>query len=390
MRPLRLVVGALALLPVLSMAQEAAPSPAPLRLLDLSKDESRRVVVDREPGQYLGHVSTLLLDDNKTILAVYPKGHGKGQIVYKRSPDGGLTWSDRLPTPASWATSKEIPTLFKTVDRMGIHRLLLFTGRMTSFPNETIRLSTSDDEGATWGELQSIGNFGGVAAMSSVVPLNNGSYMALFHDEAKFTDMPEAKLGQESRVFKTLSDDGGLTWSAPTVIARIPDAFPCEPCGIRSPDGKEIAVLMRENTRKFNSFVMFSRDEGVTWTTPRELPASLTGDRHVAKYTPDGRLFISFRDTSRTSKTRGNWVAWVGTYDDIAKGRDGQYRVLLMRDTKGYDCGYSGVEVLPDATVVATTYGRWTAGEEPYIISVRLKLAELDALAAQPPAPSSP
>lgn len=75
-------------------------------LLDLSGQADRQVVVDREAGQYLGHPTTALLEDGKTILCVYPKGHGKGAIVYKRSTDGGKTWSDRLPTPKSWATSR--------------------------------------------------------------------------------------------------------------------------------------------------------------------------------------------------------------------------------------------------------------------------------------------
>ena len=29
--------------------------------------------------------------------------------MYKRSTDGGMTWSDRLPTPENWATSREVP-----------------------------------------------------------------------------------------------------------------------------------------------------------------------------------------------------------------------------------------------------------------------------------------
>ena len=68
-------------------------------VVDLAGDTARQVVVDREPGQYLGHPTTVLLEDGKTILCVYPKGHGRGAIVYKRSPDGGRTWSERLPTP---------------------------------------------------------------------------------------------------------------------------------------------------------------------------------------------------------------------------------------------------------------------------------------------------
>ena len=155
----------------------------------------------------------------------------------------------------------------------------------------------------------------------------------------------------------------------------------CEPGIIRSPDGKQLCVLLRENSRRKNSFVIFSNDEGNTWTKPRELPAALTGDRHTGKYTANGRLFISFRDLTHESTTKGDWVAWVGTYDDIVKGREGQYRVRLMDNTKGADCAYPPVEVLPDDTIVTTTYGHWTKGESPYIVSVRLKLSELDAMA---------
>ena len=38
-------------------------------------------------------IGKVLLEDGRTILCVYPKGHGRGGIVYKRSTDGGLTWS---------------------------------------------------------------------------------------------------------------------------------------------------------------------------------------------------------------------------------------------------------------------------------------------------------
>ncbi len=133
----------------------------------------------------------------------------------------------------------------------------------------------------------------------------------------------------------------------------------------RSPDGKQIAVLLRENSRKLNSFVIFSDDEGETWSQPRELPGALTGDRHQGTYTADGRLFISFRDMTHDSPTRGDWVAWVGTYDDIVAGREGQYRVRLMDNTKGADCAYPGVIRLPDDTIVTTTYGHWTKDQSP-------------------------
>ena len=364
--------------------------------VDISAERNRQVIVDREPGQYLGHPTTVLLEDGRTILVVYPKGHGRGAIVYKRSPDGGQTWSDRLPTPKSWATSLEVPTLHRVVDAAGRKRIIMFSGL---YP---IRMAVTEDDGANWSELKPIGRFGGVVTMASVIDLKTGPghYLAFFHDDGRFI-----RGGDETRytvksphsvhtspaakawrfwVYTTLSQDGGLTWSVPAPIAMLPDANLCEPGALRSPDGKQIAVLLRENSRSYNSFVIFSNDEGLTWTVPHELPASLTGDRHTAKYAPDGRLFISFRDTTHVSPTKGDWVGWVGTYDDIVKGREGQYRVRIMHNTKGADCTYPGVELLPDGTFVTTTYGHWTEGELAYVVSVRFKLPELDAKAVPP------
>jgi hypothetical protein len=50
-----------------------------------------------------------------------------------------------------------------------------------------------------------------------------------------------------------------------------------------------------------------------------------------------------------------------------------------MDNTKGADCAYPPVEILPDGTFVTTTYGHWEEGKEPYIVSVRFKLEELDS-----------
>ena len=346
-------------------------------IVDISGEEERQVIVDREKGQYLGHPTTLLLEDNKTMLIVFPKGHGRGPIVYKRSNDTGLTWSERLPTPKSWETSLEVPTLHRVVDANGKKRIIMFSGL------HPIRMAVTEDDGAVRSELAPIGNFGGIVTMGTVIDLKTpGHYLAFFHDDGRYIRGALAKAWR-FWVYTTLSKDGGLTWSAPTPIAMLPDANLCEPGALRSPDGKQIAVLLRENSRKFNSFVIFSNDEGQTWTEPKELPAALTGDRHVAKYTPDGRLFISFRDTTHVSPTRGDWVGWVGKYEDIVNGSEGQNRVRIMDNTKGADCTYPGIEVLPDGTIVTTTYGHWSEGEAPYLVSVRFKLSELDAKVAK-------
>ena len=350
-------------------------------LIDLSAETQRQVIVDREPGQYLGHPTTVLLEDKKTIITVYPKGHGRGAIQMKRSADGGLTWSERLPTPKSWETSLETPTIHRVVDRKGKKRLIVFSGL---YP---IRMSVSEDDGKSWSELTPIGDFGGIVAMGSVERLKNGDYVALFHDDGRFF-RKDGKRSEFMTLYQTISKDGGLTWGEPQELFKSDQIHLCEPGVIRSPNGKQLAMLLRENRRARNSYVMFSSDEAKTWSKPVELPGALTGDRHTGKYAPDGRLFISFRDTTLESPTKGDWVAWVGRYEDIANQREGQYRVRLMDNHKNKsgwdaDCAYPGVEVLPDGTFVTTTYGHWIEGEMPYVVSVRLKLAELDSKAKQ-------
>lgn len=351
-----------------------------LRKIDLNGDTKRQVVVDREAGQYLGHPTTCLLEDGRTMLCVYPKGHGRGAIVYKRSTDGGLTWSERLPTPESWATSKEVPTLHRVIGPDGKKRIIMWSGLYPA------RLAVTEDDGAHWSELKPVGDWGGIVVMGFVEGLKTGpgNYLAMFHDDGRFFTKNSVKTNL-FKLYKTFSTDGGLTWSYPEVVYQSDEVNLCEPGCIRSPDGKTMAVLLRENARKKNSHVIFSSDEGKSWTEPREVPITLTGDRHTGKYGPDGRLFISFRritpkSAQPKSEFEGDWVGWVGTWEDIEKGRPGEYVVRLKDNTKGADTAYPGVEVLPDGTIVTTTYGHWVSGEEPYILSVRLKLAELDAM----------
>ena len=352
---------------------ERMPRGYSIPIADLNDREDLHVVVDREDGQYLGHPTTVLLEDGRTMIAVYPKGHGRGAVVMKRSTDGGQTWSDRLPTPTSWGTSLEVPTIYRVVDAAGVRRLIMFSGL---YP---VRMAVSEDDGATWGELEPVGDWGGIVVMADCVPLKTpGRYLAMFHDDGRFLTEGGESTGTMT-LYKTFSD-GGLTWGPPEPILSCSDVHLCEPGMVRSPDGGQLAVLLRENRRVANSHVIFSDDEGATFTDSVELPGALTGDRHQGLYLPDGRLLLSFRDTTHESPTQGDWVGWVGTYDDIASRRQGQYRIRFKDNLKGGDCAYPAMEVLPDGTIVATTYGHWDEDAEPYILAVRFKIEQTDAL----------
>ena len=59
------------------------------------------------------------------------------------------------------------------------------------------------------------------------------------------------------------------------------------------------------------------------------------------------------------------------------------FRLKETKETRqlnaAHDCGYAGIEILPDGTIVTTSYGRFTPGEPNYVVSVRLHPEELDA-----------
>jgi hypothetical protein len=235
----------------------------------------------------------------------------------------------------------------------------------------------SDDGGRTWTPMTCTG-LTAVMPFCAIEPVDGGKRLLGMTNIRRPGETVEKR---SNVVAQSYSADGGLTWAGPwEVVLDIPGAVPCEPWLIRSPDGRQLLCIMRENNRSYNAWMMTSDDDGRTWSKARQLPAALSGDRHASRYTADGRLFIAFRDTAQQSPTRNHFVGWVGTYDDIVSGREGQYRVKLLHSHAGSDCGYAAVERLADDTLIATTYVKYRPGPEKHsVVSVRLKLDALDA-----------
>jgi hypothetical protein len=328
------------------------------------------------------HPHMLLMPDGRTVFATWTFTHGGIGVYMKRSDDGGRTWSELLKVPENWSTTNNCPTVHRLVDPQGKSRLVVFARGDRLTERGTFVHSISEDGGKTWSPMQPAG-FRGVVAPMTVMPVEglDGKYRTWTHERGN--------------VLQCESTDGGLTWSKqtkPVDKGQFPDSFPCEPEVIRSPDGKQLLMLMRENKRRYNSLWAVSDDEGKTWSKPKELPAALTGDRHTAVYAADGRLVVMFRTRRPVPRSEANhekggipvWgsgktTAWVGTYEDIIEGREGQYLVSLL----GYG-GYSKLQRLPDGTILGITYCRYPYQEEggSSIVTTRFKLEETDALLA--------
>jgi hypothetical protein len=336
--------------------------------IDLSKDTSHQTVVAAGTEEvYQGHPTTTKLADD-SILAVWCVNHGGHAGPMAKSVDGGKSWTriDELMPKGYWH-HQNCPSIYKMKDPAGKERIWVFSAATPNRAGPPMPSIMSEDNGASWKEMPPLGEkFRCVMTFSSMVLLKDGSYLGLFHRG------PDGKDRAPLEVVQSISKDGGFSWSDPHVVCKVEGKNPCEPFVFRSPDGKELCCVMRENTHKGCSLMMFSQDEGQTWSTAVNTSWSLTGDRHQGRYLQDGRLVIVFRDTAPKSPTIGHFVAWVGTYADIKARKEGQCRVKLLHNYAGWDCGYPGIELMKDGTIVATTYIKyWNDKRKNSVVSVR-------------------
>lgn len=394
---------------VISNSSFAEPEPRrdfSIPVLDLAREDALFSTVERRET-YLGHPSTVLLRDGKTLLVAYPDGHGRGNLILRRSTDAGGSWQ---PVEIAAQRVEETPILYRLDLPGGGERVLLVTCQ----PGKSLlEWMWSDDCGSTWSARQQWkleGTRGIIVALASLWPVPGGEpkWRGVFHD-ANFdnytVDLQLDRTGGGSPACR-FSGLRRLSYATPDGLANAHRAGLCEAGLVTRGDGKRMALLFRPEKRLTNSMVSFSDDFGLTWTDPRELPGAYTGHRHESVNLPDGRIMVFMRDYSPLHKgnaTHGDWVAWVGTFSDIEQGCEGQYRIRLRRNYGNStnsnigDCGYTGVELLPGGRVLAITYGHWELapgakhpnhpdgrGKPPYILQALLDLAQLDRWVKDP------
>ena len=398
-----------------------------ISLLDISADTARHTVVAAGTEEvYQGHPTTVLTRTGK-LLCVWCVGHGGPCGPGAESLDGGHTWTridDRFPA-AYAATHQNCPTLQKMTLPDGRERLLVFSAKRitTEYTEHTesrfanarttcpLGIVYSDDDGLSWRESPPV-HLCSVMPPTGFLPLRDGS-VALFGQIRRNPKVATDHPTDDQVVWMSTSRDG-LSWSEPRIVAAAPEKNLCEPCALRSPDGREIALLLRENRHAGCSMMCFSSDEGQTWSAPTDTAPELTGDRHEGVVLPDGRLFIAFRDRMPTpcrsadgssmegmrpsgrvlstrlkaaspieiekdgsfaTSTYGHYVAWVGTWDDLRHARPGLCRIKLLHSYAGDerfpnpsfvgDTGYSGVELLVGTAPRAVRNGRAVGASLP-------------------------
>ena len=360
-------------------------------VIDLTGDTVRdSVVAEGTATVYQGHPTTVTTEDGR-IIVVWCTPHGGHCGPAAESSDGGRTWTridDRFP--AGYSRHVNCPSIYRLVGPDGKSRLWVWSeAKMRDTDGATDYQSCrfdatrsmpsvmSEDDGLTWQEVAPLGEkFLCVMAFTSIVRLKDGSYLGVFHTGA------ECGMKNPRRVWQSITTDGGFTWSDPELICYAANREACEPYVFRSPDGNELCCLMRDEKHNGRSMMIFSQNEGQTWTSPVDTPWGLTGDRHQGVTLPDGRLVIAFRDRALESTTAGDFVAWVGTYEELRTCTVGDsYRLRLLRSYDGVDCGYPGIELVSaeEEMITATTYIKyWNDSRKQSVVAKRFSIAEVE------------
>lgn len=336
------------------------------------------------PRQYLGQPDMIYIEEINKLILVYPVGHGKGPIVLRESMDFGLTWKEKMDVPRSWGNSYETPTIYQLKFRNGERKIILISGlpNWSNNQNGGWQTSISDDDGQSWSEFKlhhsKLANGEqnwSTVAMSSLIQLKNEAgefidrWLAVYHNEGFIN----------YKSYLTFDGDGKEIWSEPYPYLNNDVALEkklqiCEVALFRSPDEEYIWALGRTQSHLYPSVKFYSEDEGISWSQPEFVVGALNGERHKVIYSRElQKYIITFReiklDVNQSTIIEeddwlaGDWLAWVGTYEDFQNNQPGVCQLLLSKDwtptVKAGDTGYAGIVELSNDKILTISYGHW-------------------------------
>lgn len=334
-----------------------------------SLPEENALIVD-DCADYLGQPDMIKTKTGK-LITVYPLSHGKGALKMQYSYDG-VNWIEQ-PTPASWESSQEVPTLYTLDFTDGSQKLILISGKpyWPGIKADGFQYSISSDDGNTWSEFTTVYSpMDCIVAMSSLIQLKvDGNYtnqwLGTFHTH----DFVNYK------TILSFDESGNAVWSQPQPILSEHRSIEkqnslCEIELLRAPNDTIIMLTRNESRNGKTSMICYSYDECRTWTQPQYLPADFSGDRFQALYDENSnkvvisyRQIVPFKENALSLKkfmTYG-WVAWIGDFEDLLNYQQGtnigDCLLLLGSDTSG-DCGYSGIVNFQNQ-ILAIAYGNF-------------------------------
>jgi len=332
--------------------------------------EIRKFTVSRDDKYYHAFPDVALTRSGKLVCliseCIHHSDRSYTRIAIRESSDRGRTWSGkRYLTPPSqgmpyWncprITTLADGRLAAVVDSVGTKE------RGGEYDKLRNCLWFSDDEGGTWTgpvETPALG----------IVPdrlreLSDGSWLLSCH----VSDSQTGFLVQ--RAWR--SPDGGRSWTGPFIVARKHGLNLCEASVLEIGPGTLVALLRENSFRGWDAYKTISMDGGMTWSEP--IPFPLPGcHRPVAGFLMDGRVMITFRFMQGGKGWLGTWTqnffaAVTDRESLLARAREDAWTRIMPLDydrSLRSDLGYSGWVQFPDGEIYTVSYivDDWPRGQ---------------------------
>jgi hypothetical protein len=219
------------------------------------------------------------------------RGRRLFDVYARRSPDGGVTWDpeqllSRFPRngPSDLYTAPQV--LSDGADRLWT----IWMGLRGT--KSVVYLNRSLDGGQTW---------------TDPIPLTGESRSVFGQTLRRVGDRlllvwNDTPAEQKDRLYAATSGDGGVTWTPPARIDRLPaDATAASsPAALLNPDGEALVVWQDARNKRDDIFMARSTDWGRTWSEEQRMDMDEAGTAlsrfpRLAR-SGDGRIALAWED----------------------------------------------------------------------------------------------
>jgi predicted neuraminidase len=271
-------------------------------------------------GCVQNHASNLLVLENDDILCVWFAGTQEGisdiSIYMSRLNKGEKEWSKALKISDDPTRSEQNPILFNAPDGK---LWLLYTAQKSGNQDTAIvRYRISEDNGYSWGPIETLFTTPGTFIRQPIVLLDNGEWLLpIFYC---YTSPGQKWTGDKDVSAVKISKDQGKTWEE----YEVPNSLGCVHMNIEKLENGTLLALFRSRWAD-NIYSSYSTDNGRTWSEPT--PTELPNNNSSIQFTKlnNGHLALVFNNMNADNCTERR----LSLYDEIEDEEDNSVDAIV-------------------------------------------------------------
>ncbi len=273
-----------------------------------SINDSSRVEAFISSNLVQNHAANLLPLENGDLLCVWFAGTQEGMsdihIYMSRLNKGEQEWSEALRLSDDSTRSEQNPVLFPAPDGK---LWLLYTAQKSGNQNTAIiRYRISEDNGYTWGAIETLFDTPGTFVRQPIIVLDNGEWLLPIW--YCYTSPGEKWTGNKDVSAVKISKDEGKTWEE----YEVANSLGCVHMNIEKLEDGRLLALFRSRWAD-SIYSSYSTDNGRTWSEPT--PTELPNNNSSIQFTKlnNGHLALVFNNMNAENCTERR----TSLYDEI-------------------------------------------------------------------------